>query len=42
MTVENMREAIAGHLMRWPRPDNPSPDPEVLVDYVDVPLPILN
>jgi len=40
-TVRNIREAITGHLEVLAETANPIPDPTVLVDYVDVPLPVL-
>ena len=41
-TVRNLREAIIGHLEVMAESSAPIPDPSVLVDYVDVPLPVLN
>ena len=41
-TVRNIREAIMGHLEAMAETSEPIPDPSVLVDYVDVPLPVMS
>lgn len=41
-TVRNIRAAIIGHLEVIAEASEPIPDPSVLVDYVDVPLPVLS
>ena len=41
-TVRNLREAITGHLELMAETSEPIPDPSVLVDYIDVPLPIMS
>lgn len=38
-TLRNIREAITGHLDALVETGQNIPDPEVLVDYVDVPIP---
>jgi len=41
-TMRNIREAIMGHLEVMAETSEPIPDPSVLVDYVDVPLPVMS
>ncbi len=41
-TVRNIREAVSGHLELLAETAQPIPDPAVLVDYVDVPLPVMS
>ena len=41
-TVRKLRQAITGHLELMAETSEPIPDPSVLVDYIDVPLPIMS
>jgi predicted RNase H-like HicB family nuclease len=41
-TIRNLRQAITGHLELMVETSQPIPDPTVLVDYIDVPLPVMS